>query len=83
MLLPRLRKRTSSKVYLELLSNSLELALIEIYNQMYQIRDFVAQLEFYTALEKLEQKAVADQTFEEESYSIYEEHYEQVRCTTY
>ncbi|CAD8114265.1 unnamed protein product [Paramecium sonneborni] len=53
--------------------------LMEIYNQMNGIKESIQQLEYYTALEKLEWKSRQDRQFEEEGMTIYLEHYADVK----
>ncbi|CAD8191217.1 unnamed protein product [Paramecium octaurelia] len=53
--------------------------LMEIYNQMSGIKESISQLEYYTALEKLEWKARQDREFEEEGMTIYLEHFADVQ----
>ncbi|CAK58898.1 unnamed protein product (macronuclear) [Paramecium tetraurelia] len=49
--------------------------LMEIYNQVNSIKESISQLEYYSALEKLEWKSRQDREFEEEGMAIYLEHY--------
>ncbi|CAK92110.1 unnamed protein product (macronuclear) [Paramecium tetraurelia] len=53
--------------------------LMEIYNEMNGIKETISQLEYYTALEKLEWKARQDREFEEEGMTIYLEHFSDVQ----
>ncbi|CAD8189212.1 unnamed protein product [Paramecium pentaurelia] len=55
-----------------------EQQLMEIYNQMNGIKESISQLEYYTALEKLEWKSRQDREFEEEGMTIYLEHFADV-----
>jgi hypothetical protein len=45
---------------------------------MNAMKEYISQLEYYTALEKLEWKAKSDREFEEEGLTIYNEHYTEV-----
>ncbi|CAD8099325.1 unnamed protein product [Paramecium primaurelia] len=56
-----------------------EQQLMEIYNQMNGIKESISQLEYYTALEKLEWKSRQDREFEEEGMTIYLEHFADVQ----
>ncbi|CAD8196352.1 unnamed protein product [Paramecium pentaurelia] len=50
---------------------------MDVYNKMNGIKEFLSQLEYYTALEKLEMKQKGNLEFEEESLTIYKEHYQE------
>ncbi|CAD8042863.1 unnamed protein product [Paramecium primaurelia] len=50
--------------------------LMDLYNKMNAIKEFLSQLEYYTALEKLEIRSKENLEFEEESLVIYKEHYQ-------
>ncbi|CAD8125009.1 unnamed protein product [Paramecium sonneborni] len=52
--------------------------VIDVYNRMNYIKEFLSQLEYYTALEKLEGRAKENLEFEEESQTIYIEHYQEL-----
>ncbi|CAD8042864.1 unnamed protein product [Paramecium primaurelia] len=49
---------------------------MDLYNKMNAIKEFLSQLEYYTALEKLEIRSKENLEFEEESLVIYKEHYQ-------
>ncbi|CAD8124700.1 unnamed protein product [Paramecium sonneborni] len=51
--------------------------LMDLYNKMNGIKEFLSQLEYYTALEKLEMSSKGNLEFEEESLTIYKEHYQE------
>ncbi|CAD8206847.1 unnamed protein product [Paramecium octaurelia] len=51
---------------------------MDLYNKMNSVKEFLSQLEYYTALEKLEFKSQENLEFEEESLTIYKEHYQEV-----
>ncbi|CAK58750.1 unnamed protein product (macronuclear) [Paramecium tetraurelia] len=51
---------------------------MDLYNKMNSIKEFLSQLEYYTALEKLEFKSQENLEFEEESLTIYKEHYQEI-----
>lgn len=48
---------------------------MDLYNRMNSIKEFLSQLEYYTALEKLEMRSKLDLEFETDSLTIYKEHY--------
>ncbi|CAD8127112.1 unnamed protein product [Paramecium sonneborni] len=50
---------------------------MDLYNKMNGIKEFLSQLEYYTALEKLEIRSKDNLEFEEESLTIYKEHYQE------
>ncbi|CAD8155466.1 unnamed protein product [Paramecium pentaurelia] len=51
---------------------------MDVYNKMNSIKEFLSQLEYYTALEKLEIRSKEKLEFEEESFTIYSEHYQEL-----
>ncbi|CAD8122287.1 unnamed protein product [Paramecium sonneborni] len=52
--------------------------VMDVYNRMNFIKEFLSQLEYYTALEKLEGRAKQNLEFELESLTIYAEHYQEL-----